>query len=212
VNYKQFYYPESRIGGFTNIDGTIAFYSRVNALLTPASVVVDIGCGRGAYGEDRILYRRDLRILQGKCARVIGIDVDAKAVQNPFLDEFRLIEAGGLPVEDGSTDLCLADNVLEHLADPDRFFAECRRILKPGGLVCIRTPNVISYFGLLSRLVPNRQHVPVLQKAKDRLNEQDVFPTVFLPSCMDTRRSHPISRFLVSSTSWESCTSALLPT
>jgi len=27
------FYPESRFGGFTQIDGTVAFYSRVQALV-----------------------------------------------------------------------------------------------------------------------------------------------------------------------------------
>ena len=39
----QRFYPESRFGGFTDIDGTVAFYSRVNALVKPLYVVVDFG-------------------------------------------------------------------------------------------------------------------------------------------------------------------------
>jgi SAM-dependent methyltransferase len=179
MNYKQVYYPETKLGGFSNVDGTIAFYNRVNALLTPSSVIMDIGCGRGAYGDDLVPFRRQLRILKGKCQSVIGIDVAPVSQDNPFIDEFRLIEKETWPVEDQSTDLCLADNVLEHISDPDKFFSECHRILRPGGIVCIRTPNVFSYFGIVSRLVPNPQHTVVLQKAKDRVNEQDVFPTLY---------------------------------
>jgi SAM-dependent methyltransferase len=179
MNYKHIYYPETRLGGFSNVDGTVAFYNRVNALLTPYSVIVDIGCGRGAYSDDPVPYRRQLRILKGKCMSVIGIDVAATGRGNPFLDEFRQIEGERWPVEDQSIDLCLADNVLEHVSDPDLFFSECHRILRDGGVVCIRTPNVFSYFGIISRLVPNPQHTTVLQKAKDRVNEQDVFPTLY---------------------------------
>jgi SAM-dependent methyltransferase len=177
--YKHIYYPESRVGGFSNVDGTLVFYNRVNALLRPDSVVVDAGCGRGAYGEDPIAYRRQVRILKGKVQRVIGIDVDLAGQANPYIDEFRRIEGERWPVEDGEADLCLADNVLEHIDDPQHFFAECSRILKPGGYLCIRTPNVLSYFGLISRLVPNRQHVAVLRHAKDRVKEEDTFPTVY---------------------------------
>lgn len=179
MNYKNFYYPESKTAGFTNVDGTLAFYSRVNALIGSNSVVVDIGCGRGAYGEDPIPYRRQVRILKGKCACVIGLDVDPRAVGNPYIDEFRLIEEGDWPVDDESADICISDNVLEHVPDPDLFFAECSRMLKPGGHICIRTPNVISYFGLISRFVPNRRHVSVLRKAKDQVEEQDIFPTLY---------------------------------
>ncbi|HEX9617275.1 MAG TPA: hypothetical protein VGA03_07640, partial [Anaerolineales bacterium] len=99
MNFKSLYYPESRFGGFSNVDGTVAFYNRVNALVQPSSVVVDVGCGRGAYVEDPVPYRLQLRILKGKCQKVIGIDVDPKGKENPYIDEFRLIEGSRWPVE-----------------------------------------------------------------------------------------------------------------
>jgi 2-polyprenyl-3-methyl-5-hydroxy-6-metoxy-1,4-benzoquinol methylase len=179
MSYELIYYPESRFGGFTNIDGTVVFYSRVNALLHPSSVVIDIGCGRGAYGEDPVEYRRKLRILRGKCLKVIGIDIDARASDNPFIDEFHQIKSEGWPVDDKQADMCISDNVLEHVENPDQFFSETRRILKPGGHICMRTPNVLSYFGLMSRLVPNRQHTNVLGKVKDGVQAHDVFPTLY---------------------------------
>lgn len=50
MGLKERFYPETTYGGFSYVDGTIAFFSRVNALLKPESVVVDFGCGRGAGG------------------------------------------------------------------------------------------------------------------------------------------------------------------
>lgn len=179
MDYKYIFYPESRFGGFSTVDGTLAFYHRVNALVNRTSTIIDVGCGRGAYQDDPVPYRKQIRILKGKCARVIGIDVDVQGQENPFLDEFRLIKNHGWPVENDLADLCLSDNVLEHIESPDIFFSECSRILKPGGYVCIRTPNQLSYFGLVARLVPNSQHISVLNKAKDRVIEQDVFPTFY---------------------------------
>lgn len=179
MSFKQTYYPESSFAGFTRVDGTVAFYSRVNALIQPASLVVDVGCGQGAYAGDPIVYRRRLRVLKGKCRQVIGIDVDENAAENPFIDEFRPIQAETWPVESHTADLVVSDNVLEHIEDPENYFSEIHRILRPGGLVCIRTPNVLSYFGLVSRLVPNRQHAPALARVKDRLNASDVFPTLY---------------------------------
>jgi SAM-dependent methyltransferase len=179
MDFKKQFYPESKFGGFSNVDGTIGFYNRVNALLSLTDILIDIGCGRGAYGEDSVPFRRALRILKGKCQKVIGIDVDPSASENPYIDEFRLMAGTRWPVEDESADLCLADNVLEHIAEPEEFFSECRRILKPGGYLCIRTPNLLSYFGLFSKLVPNRRHVNALQKVKERVVERDVFPTLY---------------------------------
>src|ERR671938_1005936 len=107
MDYKSIYYPESKFGGFTGIDGTVAFYVRVNSLVNTSSIVLDIGCGRGAYAEDQVSVRRELRIFKGKCRKVIGIDLDQNAKENPFLDEFRLIESQQWPIEDESVDVCI---------------------------------------------------------------------------------------------------------
>jgi SAM-dependent methyltransferase len=179
MDYKETYYPESRFGGFSDIDGTIAFYLRVNALIEPSFVILDVGCGRGAYGEDLVKIRRDLRILKGKCKKVIGIDVKKEAQKNPFVDEAHRIEGGHWPVKDESVDLCLSDSVLEHIEDPEIFFSECRRVIKPGGYLCIRTPNLLSYIGLLAKLIPNRFHADVLGKIKEERDKEDVFPTLY---------------------------------
>ena len=90
MNYNERFYPEARFGGFTDIDGTMTFYNRVNSLIDSSFVILDVGCGRGAYGEDPVIQRRKLRILRGKAAKLIGIDVDENAQHNPFLDGFVL--------------------------------------------------------------------------------------------------------------------------
>lgn len=181
IDLMRRHYPESRFGGYTDLDGTVIFHTRVNALVNRDSVVVDIGCGRGQHQEDQVELRRNLKILRGKCKRVIGIDVDPGASQNPFLDEFRLIEAdsGSFPLPDGTADLCVTDYVVEHVRDPSRFFAECHRILKPGGLLCIRTTNVLSYVGLAAMLTPNRLHARVVAWAQRGRQARDVFPTQY---------------------------------
>ena len=92
VDLKAAYYPECR-GGFSHVDGTIVFYARVNALLDPKGVVLDLGCGRGAHREDPSEFRRALRVVRGKVDTVIGLDVDPRAAENPFIDEFRLLES-----------------------------------------------------------------------------------------------------------------------
>lgn len=175
----EFFYPESRFGGFTQIDGTVAFYSRVQALVRPDSIMVDFGCGRGAYINDPLPFRRDLRIFKGKARRVIGLDASPAGAENPFLDQFLQLEDSRWPLPDASADLCVCDNVLEHLPDPAAFFAEARRVLKTGGSLCIRTPNRWNYVAMLSRLVPNQGHARLLAKAKPGLREEDIFPTLY---------------------------------
>ena len=180
AEYCRIFYPESQFGGFTDIDGTVVFYTRVNALLLPAFVVLDVGCGRAAFAETDKQASRSLRTLKGKCAKVLGIDVDSVGLDNHTIDEFRLIQGLSWPVQDASVDVVLSDYVLEHLDRPDIFFSEIDRVLKPGGYVCIRTANAWSYVCLLSRLIPHKHHAKVLAAVQDARKEEDVFPTRYL--------------------------------
>jgi|SRR5579863_486977 len=179
-SYKALFYPESTFGDITDIDGTVAFYTRVNALIQSAFVVLDFGCGRGSRQDDTVAFRRVLCTLKGRVSKVIGIDVDPIGQENPYLDEFRpLLPGSAWPVEDGATDLIVCDSVMEHLPDPPSFFQEARRVLADGGYLCIRTPNVHSYLGVASRLVPNRYHSKVLSKVQTGRKNEDVFPTLY---------------------------------
>jgi ubiquinone/menaquinone biosynthesis C-methylase UbiE len=174
-------YPESRFGGFSDVDGTMLFYSRVHALLGPDVTVLDVGCGRGAgLLNDPVPFRRDLRNLRGKCRSIVGIDVDPDAAQNPGIDEFRLLADEAIwPVADQSIDLIISDFVLEHIKDPTSYFAEAARVLKPKGIFCARTSNRIGYVALLAKLIPQRRHAQILQKVQRDRNAIDVFPTQY---------------------------------
>ena len=158
-----------------------------NSLINSSSVVLDVGCGRGAYAEDPISVRRELRILKGKCKKIIGIDVDKIARENLFLDEFRIIEGTyHFPLEDDSVNVCICDSVLEHVEDAELFFSECVRVIKTGGYLCIRTPNVLSYVGLFSMLIPSRFHTSLVTKVQDKRAKEDIFPTLY--RCNTKRR------------------------
>lgn len=173
-------YPESRFGGFTRHDGMLAFYSRVQSLSGPGDVILDIGCGRGAWNEDRCDFRRRLHDLRGAGRWVIGIDVDTAAARNPGINEFRQInDFGRWPLADMSVDLAVSDYVLEHVQDPASFLAEAWRVLKPGGHLCIRTPNAFGYVALAARMIPSRFHARIVSAVQEGRQEKDVFPTVY---------------------------------
>lgn len=120
--------------------------------------------------------------------RVIGIDIDPVGEENPFLDEFRQIpECGRFPVESGSVDIVFADYVLEHLTNPDNFFSECYRVLRPSGVIAIRTTNALGYVAWLARVFPRSLHVPVLTRVQDdRRRPSDMFIPIY--ACNTRRR------------------------
>jgi len=193
-SYLGSFYPEALFGGFSDHDGTVTFYTRVNALLQPNFIVVDAGCGRGEHAEDPVDYRRGLRCLKGKAAHVIGIDPDATGSSNPTIDEFRPLQVGEQwPIDDNSVNLVLCDSVLEHLCEPWSLFREARRILVPGGYLCIRTTNVLGYVGAVSKLVPNKLHGRLLSHLQRGRKEKDVFPTLYRCNTIRSIRREMVS-------------------
>jgi ubiquinone/menaquinone biosynthesis C-methylase UbiE len=118
--------------------------------------------------------------MKGKCQKVVGIDVDRNAASNPYLDEFFLIEDYIWPyLPDESIDLIICDYVLEHIEFPEKLFSEFNRVLKVGGLICCRTPNLFSYFGLASNFVPGKFHQKIVPKLQAVRKEEDIFPKFY---------------------------------
>ncbi|HYC37518.1 MAG TPA: class I SAM-dependent methyltransferase [Usitatibacter sp.] len=174
-------YPELGAGGFTHVDGTIQFYFRINALVQQHSHVLDLGAGRGWWLEDETNeVKRSLRMLKGKVAEVVGIDVDPVVTTNRSLDKAVVgIPGQALPFNSASFDVVIADYVLEHIDDPAQVAAEIRRILRPGGWFCARTPNRWGYVSIGTRIFSNRLHARILRLAQPERKEIDVFPTRF---------------------------------
>jgi SAM-dependent methyltransferase len=191
-------FPEIGAGGFTSRDGTIEFLSRVQALLQPSMQVLEFGAGRGAgLQDDAVAFRRALRNLQGKVARVVACDIDEAVLEHPAADETLVIQpAAPLPLPDAAFDLILADFVFEHIQDAALVSGELTRVLKPGGWLCARTPNKYGPVSLVTRLIDNSRHSRLLRWAQPERKEIDVFPTAFrLNSLRDLRRWFPAERF-----------------
>ena len=192
-------YPEVRAGGFSRVDGNIEFYGRINALLHPAMTVLDFGAGRGKDAtDDPVVFRRELRILKGKVAQVIGVDTDVAVLANPSVDRAFVVEENEeLPFADESIDLIVSDWCFEHISRPDVVARELDRVLKPLGWVCARTPNRHGYIAMGARIVPNTLHSRLLRRLQPGRQSHDTFPTLYR---MNTRKQitavFPVSHYL----------------
>lgn len=172
-------YPELRFGGYSRRDGTVAFYTRINALLTPAARVLDYGCGVGAHIAAEDPFTGSLNRLRGKVAEVIGVDVDGAARDNPNIERFLPTTGSTIPLDSESIDLCVCDWGLEHFEEVGPFFEEVRRVLAPGGYLCLRTPNLLHYSSLGAWLLPFQFHHAVRRMLGHWHTEEDVFPTLY---------------------------------
>ena len=52
--------------------------------------------------------------------------------------EIKTLQCDGrkIPLKDNTFDIVIADQVVEHLTNPNRFFYESKRILKEDGILC----------------------------------------------------------------------------
>lgn len=182
-------YPEATVGGYSHLDVTVEFYTRINALLDTDSHVLDFGAGRAWWAVEPVpeVHRR-LRWFKGRVARSAGTDVDPAVLENPALDEAHVVGIGEpLPFADATFDVVVADYVLEHV-NPEhvqQVSAEIMRVLKPGGWFAARTPNKWGFIGIAARAVPNRLHTAVLKVLQPKRKAEDVFPVRY---AMNTRR------------------------
>lgn len=175
------HYPEFNISGYTSVDGTVEFYSRINSLLNSSMVVLDFGAGRGSWKEDNsCLYRKSLHNLQGKVKKIVGCDIDEAIYDNSSLDEKVIIRIGEkLPFDDNSLDLIISDFTFEHIENTEEVAQEFTRILKVGGWICARTPNKYNYVYISIQLLKNSWHRKILKFVQPLRNEIDVFPTMY---------------------------------
>ena len=121
----------------------------VLARLRPHHRLLDLGAGAGVVPQMNF---------RGRAARVCGLDPDPRVVDNPHLDEGRVGYGERIPYPDGRFDVVVADNVLEHLDDPERVFAEVARVLAPGGSFIVKTPNAWHYVPTIARCTPLSFH------------------------------------------------------
>lgn len=95
--------------------------------------ILDVGCGLG-------LYVRQLRTLS---PHVWGVDIDADKVTEAGgeLPNIRQASAEVLPFADGTFDVLLSHEVLEHVDDDRQAVREAYRVLRPGGRLVVFVPN-----------------------------------------------------------------------
>lgn len=103
--------------------------------------VLDVAAGEG-YGT---------ALLSQVARSAMGVEIDPAAVAaarrefgRPGL-RYLVGDARAIPLADATVDVVVSFETLEHFDGQERFLDECRRVLRPGGLLIISTPDRAVY-------------------------------------------------------------------
>lgn len=111
--------------------------------LDPEQSILDYGCGDGL----------DLRIFQELgYEKVYGFDNSLGLLADARGFRLILADAYSLPLAPQSLDVVFINGVLHHLDDVDRALSEVKRILVPGGSLCLIEPTSSFLRRLANRL------------------------------------------------------------
>lgn len=78
-------------------------------------------------------------------AATVGLDINSQLIESASLETTKTAyvqaSAQNIPISSQSFDLIVSLHVIEHLPDPKQFVMEAHRVLRPGGILLIATPN-----------------------------------------------------------------------
>jgi len=95
---------------------------------------LELGCGSG----------HNSKTLASYCGHLTATEFDAAKLQASDDEKTTFIVADAQDLSafpDSSMDLIFSSNLIEHLPDVDRCLCECRRVVKPDGIIVHTVPN-----------------------------------------------------------------------
>jgi 2-polyprenyl-3-methyl-5-hydroxy-6-metoxy-1,4-benzoquinol methylase len=114
-------------------------FELLSKYITKESTILDIGCAEGGF----------LRFLQSRgYQKLWGIDLSDIYVEKAGKYRGLTVRKGSsddIPFPDGTFDVVVIDQVLEHLTNLSATMKEILRVLKHDGVVCVSVPNALQY-------------------------------------------------------------------
>lgn len=158
--------------------GTDTYFAMIRRHVPASATVLELGCGP---------TNPVSQFLSQSFAAVDGLDISHACKQNEYLREAYVYDGSDWPLPDASYDAIVCNYVLEHVELPLKMIAEVRRVLRPGGVFCFRTPNQYHYVSLVSRCTPHWFHERVANRLRN-LDDgaDDPYPTFYR---MNSRRA-----------------------
>jgi len=159
----RFYNPAK---GWT--DGTSEFHELCRRYIRPSGRILEVGAGATNPTSEFLATLGELH----------GIDPDPHVLKNQALAHGAVLDGDAYPYPGEHFDACVTNYVCEHLADPLGHLREVRRVLRPGGVYILRTPNWFHYTSLISSATPHWVHSLLSSRLRNiSCEEHELFPT-----------------------------------
>ncbi len=141
-HHSSFFSPEVIVKKFlSKRTDTLHAYTPLSAKTT----LLDLGCGSG----------EQMKELATQCRMTYGIDYSKQMIDlakkelstvSPKKYKLIVADAAKIPLGDASVDTIIAMGLLDYVASPAAVVAECRRVLRPRGVLVVSMPQSPSIF------------------------------------------------------------------
>lgn len=151
---------------------------------------LDLGAGSRLHGAWIGPSPEDLA---GRASLLVGVDRHGPHMRaNPQLSAAVLGDATALPFRGRSFDVVTANMVVEHLEDPLVVFQEVARLLVPGGLFIVSTPNLKNPVVRLSAWLLGARARKLASYVVERRELEHIFLTYY--RCNSTKAFEGLAR------------------
>jgi SAM-dependent methyltransferase len=112
-------------------------YEEAARRVPSGATVLDVGCGEG-YGT---------HVLAHAACSAVGVDLDGGSIAHATTAyggetcRFQIYDGISIPLPSHSVDVAVSFQVLEHVLNDTLFVTEAARVVRPGGLCMMTTPN-----------------------------------------------------------------------
>jgi ubiquinone/menaquinone biosynthesis C-methylase UbiE len=106
----------------------------------PRGRALDLAAGSGLAAEE--LARRGWEMSALDISEELVEQIRGRGIRDVRVHD---LAAGSLPFDGGAFRAVFAGEIIEHLVDTQRFLTEIRRVLEPGGVLVLTTPNLASF-------------------------------------------------------------------
>ncbi len=136
------------------------------------SVVLEIGSGSG-----QGMQNQDYP----KVKKIIGVDLDDRVLNNPYLDSALCIPAHDINkhLHEKNIDCIYSQMVMEHIDNTEHFIATQLNLLSPNGKIIHSTVSKYYWISMINNLVPETTKNWLIKNLGSGRNSEDIFPALY---------------------------------